>query len=105
MADALCYLYKVVNKKQPSTSMISFLLLKDHRVIKVGCIYEPFYRNASFENYFLPYAINEWSKLDILKLDMLNLKLEMLKHMLPFEKCFEISQDPYEIALTKFMTR
>ena len=29
---------------------------------------------------FLPYAIKEWNKLDP--------ELEMLKHMLAFEKCF-----------------
>ena len=29
-----------------------------------GCIFEPFCRIMSFKNFFLPYAIKDWNKLD-----------------------------------------
>ena len=59
----LCYLYKIVNTKQPAylyDLIPSFQRSSGNK----GCIYEPFCRTVSFKNSFLPYAIKEWNKLD-----------------------------------------
>ena len=71
----LCYLKKILNAKQPACQPDLIPLFQRSSRNK-GCIYEPFCRTVSFKNSFLPYAIKVWNK------------LEMLKHMLPFEKCF-----------------
>ena len=59
----LCYLYKIVNTKQPA---YLYDLIPPFQISprNKGCIYEPFYRTVSFKNSFLPYAIMEWNKLD-----------------------------------------
>ena len=60
---SLCYLYKVVSTKQPAhfcNLIPSFQRLLQNK----GCIYEPFCRNVSFKNSFLPYVIKEWNELE-----------------------------------------
>ena len=59
----LCYLYKIVNTKQPAYfyDLIPPFQRSSHNK---GCIYEPFCRTVSFKNSFLLYAIKEWNKLD-----------------------------------------
>ena len=59
----LCYLYKIVNTKQHAYFYdLTPPFQRPSR--NKGCIYESFCRTASFKNYFLPYAIKEWNKLD-----------------------------------------
>ena len=59
----LCYLYKIVNTKQPAYlyDLIPPFQRSSHNK---GCIYEPFCRTVYFKNSFLLYAIKEWNKLD-----------------------------------------
>ena len=59
----LCYLYKIVNTKQPAY-LYDLILPFQRSSRNKGCIYEPFCRTVSFKNSFLPYAIKEWNKLD-----------------------------------------
>ena len=75
----LCYLYKIVNTKQPAY-LYDLIPPFQRSSRNKGCIYEPFCRTVSFKNYFLRYAIKQWNKLDS--------EIKMLKHMLPFEKYF-----------------
>ena len=59
----LCYLYKIVNTKQPA--YLYDLIPPFQRLSrKNSCVYEPFCGIASFKNSFLPHAIREWNKLD-----------------------------------------
>ena len=59
----LCYLYKIVNTKQPAY-LYDLIPPFQRSSRNKGCIYEPFCRTVSFKNSFLPYAIKEWNKLD-----------------------------------------
>ena len=59
----LCYMYKIVNTKQPAY-LYDLIPLFQISPRNKGGIYEPFYRTVSFKNSFLPYAIMEWNKLD-----------------------------------------
>ena len=59
----LCYLYKIVNTKQPA-HLYDLIPPFQRSSRNKGCIYEPFCRTVSFKNSFLPYAIKEWNKLD-----------------------------------------
>ena len=59
----LCYLYKIVNTKQPAY-LYDLIPPFQRSSRNKGCIYEPFCRTMSFKNSFLPYAIKEWNKLD-----------------------------------------
>ena len=52
----LCYLYKIVNTKQPAY-LYDLIPPFQRSSRNKGCIYEPFCRNVSFKNSFLPYAI------------------------------------------------
>ena len=63
MAEALCYLYKIVNTKQPAY-LYDLIPPFQRSSRNKGCIYEPFCRTVSFKNSFLPYATKEWNKLD-----------------------------------------
>ena len=74
----LCYLYKIVNTKQP-TYPYDLIPPFQRSSRDKGCIYEPIYRTVSFKNSFLPYAIKEWNKLDS--------EIRSAKTLLPFEKC------------------
>ena len=59
----LCYLYKIVNTKQPAY-LYDLIPPFQRSSRNKGCIYEPFCRTVSFKNSFLPYAIKEWNILD-----------------------------------------
>ena len=59
----LCYLYKIVNTKQPAY-LYDLIPPFQRSSRNKGCIYEPFCRTVSFKNCFLKYAITEWNKLD-----------------------------------------
>ena len=59
----LCYLYKIVNTKQPAYLCDLIPPFQRSSRNKVG-IYEPLCRTVSFKNSFLPYAIKESNKLD-----------------------------------------
>ena len=52
----LCYLYKIVSTKQPAY-LYDLIPPFQRSSRNKGCIYEPFCRNVSFKNSFLPYAI------------------------------------------------
>ena len=58
----LCYLYKIVDSKQPAY-LYDLIPPFQRSSRNKGCIYEPFCRTVSFKNSFLPYAIKEWNKL------------------------------------------
>ena len=60
----LCYLYKIVNTKQPAYLYDLILPPFERSSRNKGCIYEPFCRTVSFKSSFLPYTIKEWNKLD-----------------------------------------
>ena len=60
----LCYLFKIVSTKQPAYPY-DLIPPFQRSAWSKGYIYEPFCRSVSFENSFLPYAINEWNKLDL----------------------------------------
>ena len=59
----LCYLYKIVNTKQPAY-LYDLIPPFQRSSRNKGYIYEPFSRTVSFKKNFLPYAIMEWNKLD-----------------------------------------
>ena len=75
----LCYVYKIINTKQPAY-LYDLIPPFQRSSRNKGRIYKPFCRTVSFKNCFLPYAIKEWNKLDS--------EIRNLKHMLPFVKCF-----------------
>lgn len=63
MAVTVSYLYKIVSRKQPEASVTYFLLFKGHHKIKIVSMG----RSAELhhlEILFLPYAIEEYKKLD-----------------------------------------
>ena len=55
----LCYLYKIVNTKQP-VYLYDLIPPFQRSSRDKGYIYEPFCRTVSFKNSFLLYAIKEW---------------------------------------------
>ena len=59
----LCYLYKIVNTKQP-VYLYDLIPPFQRSSRNKGCIYEPFCRTVSFKISFLRYLIKEWNKLD-----------------------------------------
>ena len=60
----LCYLYKIVNTKQPVYLYDLIPPFQRSSRNKILFSIKPFCRTVSFKNSLLPYAIKQWNKLD-----------------------------------------
>ena len=97
----LCYLYKVISSKR--LSYLYEILPPLHRTQRNQGFFQPLLcRTEIFKNYFLPYTINEWNKLnpEIRRIDSyVGFRKKILSFIKPMEnKTFSI-YDPLGIKL------